>query len=274
MKPTTGSSVMRRIADDVREKVRAGVYKPEDKLPTSKALAAEYEVTAKTVERAYDLLKETGDIVGRRGAGMFVAPRPPAIHRHSDRHQTEKDRVHLTDQERSTWGAAEATTKLPTDAFRFEAEFSNVLADEKLAEIFGIDVGARLLRRDFRSYAGGSSIPQGLTTSFLPYDIPSRNPELFDSSREPWPGGTQHQLSTVGVEVVEVTEDIAARDADPDEAEELGLPERSTVMVIEKTTVGLESDGGRRRVVDYSVVLLPAARTRLTYRIPLAPWSS
>ncbi|WP_424893451.1 GntR family transcriptional regulator [Streptomyces sp. XH2] len=268
MTPTTGSSVMRRIADDVREKIRTGAYSPEDKLPTSKALATEYGVTSKTVERAYDLLKETGDIIGRRGAGMFVAPRPPAIHRHSDRHQLEKDRVYLTDEERAAWGAAEATTKLPTETFRFHAEFSSVEADEHLAKVFGIEVGVRLLRRDYRSYASGSSVPQGLTTSFLPYDVPSRNPELFDSSREPWPGGTQHQLSTVGIETVEITEDVTARNAEAAEAEELGLPERSTVMCIEKTTTGQEPDG-TSRVVDYSVILLPAARTRLTYRIPL-----
>ncbi len=44
-----------------------------------------------------------------------------------------------------------------------------------------------------------------MSRSWLVYDLVASNPDLLDPSNEPWPGGTQHQLSTVGIELARIS---------------------------------------------------------------------
>ncbi|MEU7618706.1 GntR family transcriptional regulator [Micromonospora rifamycinica] len=63
----------RQIRDDLRAKIRAGIYPPGSKLPATRLLAAEYETSHMTVRRALDSMIELGELVGRMGIGVFVA---------------------------------------------------------------------------------------------------------------------------------------------------------------------------------------------------------
>lgn len=104
-------------------------------------------------------------------------------------------------------------------------------------------------------------------TSYLPYDLVSQNPALLDSSNEPWPGGTIHQLSTVGVEVDTITDYVTASMATADEQADQDIPPGTPVIRIRKTSY--DTTG---RVVEVADIPAPADRTTLVYTTQLERW--
>jgi GntR family histidine utilization transcriptional repressor len=66
-----------RIKTAIRHKVRAGEWKPGDKIPSENDLAKTLKASRMTVNRALRELSEQGELVRRGGVGTFVAePRP------------------------------------------------------------------------------------------------------------------------------------------------------------------------------------------------------
>ncbi|WP_229071877.1 GntR family transcriptional regulator [Actinoplanes sp. DH11] len=64
----------RRIATDLAEKIRDGVYRPGDALPAQRELSAGYGVTLMTLRQALQELRDQGLIVQQAGRGTFVTP--------------------------------------------------------------------------------------------------------------------------------------------------------------------------------------------------------
>lgn len=63
----------RRVADDLRTKMRTGEYAPGSKLPSKRELCTLYGVSTQTVDTAMIVLREGGWVRGRQGAGVWVA---------------------------------------------------------------------------------------------------------------------------------------------------------------------------------------------------------
>ncbi|MER7271765.1 GntR family transcriptional regulator [Micromonospora carbonacea] len=63
----------RQIRDDLRAKIKAGIYPPGSKLPSARLLAEEYDTSHMTIRRALDSMIERDELVGRTGIGVFVA---------------------------------------------------------------------------------------------------------------------------------------------------------------------------------------------------------
>jgi GntR family transcriptional regulator/MocR family aminotransferase len=69
-----GSVALRtQLADQIREIVVAGTATVGDRLPSSRALAADLRISRALAEQAYDQLVAEGWLEGRRGSGTFVA---------------------------------------------------------------------------------------------------------------------------------------------------------------------------------------------------------
>lgn len=62
----------RDIADDLAARIKAGEYKPGDKLPTYPQLADLYSVSYATAQRAITTLRDRGLARGEPGRGVFV----------------------------------------------------------------------------------------------------------------------------------------------------------------------------------------------------------
>lgn len=60
------------IANDIRDKITHGIYQPDDQLPLTGQLEADYKASKMTIKRALDQLETEGIIVKRRGSGTFV----------------------------------------------------------------------------------------------------------------------------------------------------------------------------------------------------------
>jgi GntR family transcriptional regulator len=193
-------------------------------------------------------------------------PRTRAV-RDNHRHQWEKDRARRPLAQRASTGATEHETGLTSQDLVFHAEYDEIAAPRELAEAFAVPEGTPLLRRSYRTRCAHEAAPLSLVTSYLPRALIAANPELLDVSKEPWPGGTHHQLSTVGIEIDRVEERVTARAATEREAAELRLPAGACVILLRKTSYDI-----RDRVVDVSHVTLPADRTELLFTTRLERW--
>lgn len=73
-----GVQVMyQRIAGDIRRQIRSGVIKPGQKLPSTRELCQQYEVSTTVVRMAVLVLRSEGLVVGISGKGVFVVDELP-----------------------------------------------------------------------------------------------------------------------------------------------------------------------------------------------------
>ncbi|GII59495.1 transcriptional regulator [Planotetraspora thailandica] len=189
------------------------------------------------------------------------------LRRTSDRHQWEKDRALLPEHERRTTGATERDTGLTRDDLEFQITFATEPAGADLARRFGVARGTLLLRRAYRTRRRGDTAPLSLITSRLPYDLVAGNPDLLRPENEPWPGGTHHQLSTIGVEIDRVVDEVTVRRPRRDEAKVFGLRPGTPVLVVRKTSIDTTC-----RVVEVAEIVLPGDRTELVSTTRLHRW--
>ncbi|WP_063736697.1 GntR family transcriptional regulator [Streptomyces sp. RTd22] len=256
-----------QIADALRHGIRTGRLRPGERLPAEERLAVRYRTSVPTLQRALSELVAEGLIDKRHGVGTFVRTPRRRVVRSSDRHQWEKDRARRPRAERLRTGSTEHDTGLEVTDLAFHAEYRETKADEDLAAVFGVPVGTRLLERMYRTNCRAEDAPFALVHSYLVHDVVAANPDLLDAANEPWPGGTQNQLYTIGIELDRIEERITARPPTAEEAEALGLEKGVAVILLRKICTG--TDG---RVVEVSDVRLPGDRTELVFTTPLTRW--
>jgi GntR family transcriptional regulator len=66
-----------QIADDMEDRIRAGEYKPAERLPSYVDLMRLYSIGYTTIAKVMTLLRDRGLVVGVPGRGVYVAERPP-----------------------------------------------------------------------------------------------------------------------------------------------------------------------------------------------------
>lgn len=66
--------VYEQIEEQIIWLVNSGVYKPEDKLPSIRALASELKLNVNTVKRAFQELEAKGIVYSAQGRGVFISP--------------------------------------------------------------------------------------------------------------------------------------------------------------------------------------------------------
>jgi GntR family transcriptional regulator len=189
--------------------------------------------------------------------------------RNTERYQWEKDRAPLDEATRRQTGGTEYDTGLIIEDLRFHAEYARVDADVQLAAAFDLPTGTPLLRRIYWTSSRHRSAPFSLGCSHLPYHLVAANPDLLDADNEPWPGGTQHQLFTLGIELDRIVDEVRARPPSPAEAELLDLEPGGSVLAVRKTSVDI-----RDRVVEVADVVFPGDRTELVFSTKLERWKT
>ncbi|MGW4894425.1 GntR family transcriptional regulator [Kitasatospora sp. NPDC004240] len=261
------AKVYERIADGLRQDIRAGQLKSGERLPPETALAQRYGKSVPTVRQALGVLEAEGLIEKVHGRGNFVRRPRKRVERTNERHQWEKDRARQPEAARRATGATEHDTGLTIDDLEFSAKYQEVAASADLAEVFGVPEGTKMLERLYRTSYREEGFPFNLVRSYLVHDVVAANPDLLDEEQEPWPGGTQNQLYTLGIELGQITERVTARPPTAEEAEELGIKAGVSVLVLRKTSI--DTSG---RVVEFSEVTLPGDRTEMVFTTPLDRW--
>jgi GntR family transcriptional regulator len=71
--PSLATPIYSQIVEQIRYLVARGALRPEDELPSVRALSGEHLINPNTVVRAYQELEREGLVYKRRGQGTYVA---------------------------------------------------------------------------------------------------------------------------------------------------------------------------------------------------------
>ncbi|KAA5836069.1 GntR family transcriptional regulator [Saccharopolyspora hirsuta] len=267
-RPTAVAAPMQlRIADDIRMQIERGELTPGDPLPTLHELAAQWGCSLNSARSAISLLKQQGLITGGRGKAPVVRTQPRQVVRSSNRHQVEKDLVLAGEDERGQNGVAENDLGVPLDDLKFTATHEVISADADLAEGFGIEPGADVLRRVFELADPKSGHLEAWSVSYIPYDLVSAAPEIFESTK-PHPGGTQHQLyAAAGIELARIDDEVTSAMPTTVTAQQWGMD--PGIPMIRVRRISIDTQG---RTVEISDADFPADRTKLHFSTPLTLW--
>ncbi|MGH3708790.1 MAG: GntR family transcriptional regulator [Pseudonocardiaceae bacterium] len=258
-----------RIADDLRLKIKHGELKPGDSLPTLQELAQQWACSLNPVRSAIDLLKQQGLITGGRGKAPVVRIPPRQVIRSSARHQQEKDMVRKPEEERARLGTAEIESKTEIDDLIFRPTYDVVPAGADVGAVLEIGEGTRVLRRVWELVDPVTGRREAWSVSHIPETYVRDNPALSDPANEPWAGGTQHQLSTVGIEIMTIIDQVTAHMPSTAVAQLWDL--NPGVPMLRCRRISIDQHGRR---VEISDAEYPADRTRLDFITPLTPWET
>lgn len=228
-----------RIAADLRHRITSGEYAPGARLPTLPQLCDRYEVSETTVRNALGVLRSEGLIESRARAGTIVRERPPVHRMPANRYRNRPgDRgTAFTRDQGITWSE-----------YRLDKRFERMLADDSLADLFGVQPGEELLARHFVFYDNDQ--PAQMSTSYVRWsDV--RGTPVADPINEPWPGGTRAQLDTLGIRVAMVRESFTADMPTDEERATLRL---GTGVPVLRYTRRHVDDGGRVVEVAHPIV--------------------
>lgn len=256
-----------QIADNIRMQIERGDLKPGSALPTLAELCQQWSCSMNTARAAVTLLKAQGLIITGRGKPPTVRITPRKVIRSSERHQVEKDLAIRPEAERASIGEAETNLNMSIDQQKFESHYDQIPAGEDLAEIFAIQPTDLILRRQWEATDKDTGLRLSWSTAYIPLKLVEGNPAILDENNEPWPGGTMHQLSTVGIEIARVIDEVTARMPTTVDAQLWGLPDGVPIIFCRR--ISIDTTG---RVVEVSDSDYPADRTELQFVTPLKPW--
>lgn len=256
-----------QVAEEIRAQILDGELQPGDPMPSEAALSKTYDLSRTSVRGAIRQLREWGLVRAEQGRGTYVRAQRQRVTRTPERYQWEKTRAQLSVAERRKAGATEYDTGRTMPELAFTAEYVDAEADADLAEAFGVEKGTALLERRYRTRTQDEDVPLSLVRSWIVREVAAKNPDLLKAENEPWPGGTQHQLMTLDIEVDRIIDRVHARPPSPDEAADLAIDPGVSVLALRK--ISIDTDGG---VVEVSDVVLPGDRTELVYTTQLERW--
>ena len=256
-----------RIADDIRMRIERGDLPPGAAIPTIQELTERWDTSPRTARDAHALLRQMGLVTGRRGSPLRVrTPRRMTI-RSSDRHQIEKDLVLRPEEERAQTGTSEMEMQTSIDDFDFRCTAERIPASEPVASVLGVAPGTELLYRTFQKTDRTTAALHEWSVSYIPVELIKGNPDIIEKADQPWPGGTQHQLYTVGIEITRVIDEVTS--AMPTTVDQQRWELEDGVPLLRVRRISIDDQD---RVVEVSDAVFPADRTKLVFNTPLRKW--
>jgi GntR family transcriptional regulator len=266
---TDEPSTTAQITSDLRTQIQNGTYGPGALLPSEPEIARAYNVSRQTARTALQTLEQEGLVTVRPRRGRVVRVPPRRAVRDSERHQAEKDNAILPEEQRGKIGEAETNLAMSIGDQHFTSEYDTIPASSDLADKFGIVPTTPLLRRHWTSTEPKSGNLLSTSTSYIPKSLVEANPAILDASNEPWPGGTLHALSTVGIEIMKVVDEVTARMPSSAEAQAWDLPSGIPLLFCRRLSFDRDET-----LIEISDAWYPADRTELRFVTPLKPWDS
>ncbi len=256
-----------QIADAIRMRIESGELAPGDPVPTLRELADTWNCSVGSARAAIALLRQQGLITSGRGRPPVVRKPPQRITRESAQHQREKDLARAPLEDRKATGTAERELSLPIESLDFRPRFDVIPADEQLAAALQVSPNAKVLCRHYEWRDRDTGALLKSSVSYIPRKLISSNRDLLDPGKEPWPGGTYHQLSTVGIEIDVVEELVTADPATTVEKHDWRLQDGVPMLRLRRTLIDTEG-----RVVEVSDTSFPADRTSMRWTTQLERW--
>lgn len=236
----------RRVADDLRARIRAGELTAGTRLPSLPQLGEQYSVSANIARQAIGILRGEGLVETHQGAGAYVRTFAPI------------NRVSPGRLARTQWGDGKAIQDHDT-ATRWrtvDVVVSEGIAPPDVAEALNLGDDEPALSRTRRFLVDDR--PVQLATSYYPLDIVQGTAITYTDTG---PGGSYARLTEQGFEPVRFIESVLARAPHPDEAHDLALP-KAGGLVFDVTRQAYTEPG---RCVEVNRMVLDAAAYVLTY---------
>ncbi len=240
-----------RVLADLRAQIRNGVLAPGARVPSRNAIMARYGVGETAAKHALQVLAAEGLIEARAGSGSYVR-RIPAVR------LLEHDRLHFPG---SPFGLpAQANGEAARMGWEHRAE--QVRAPAPVARRLRLEPGDDLvMRTSYLLTADGT--PVQLATSYEPVAITAGTAVLLPEQGQFAGRGVITRMGAIGIQVDQVTEEIAVRPSQPAEAGLLAVAPGAALICVERAHLA------GNRVVEVSDIVIPASQYKLRYRIPV-----
>ncbi|UOR00311.1 GntR family transcriptional regulator [Leucobacter allii] len=204
-----------QLANALEEHIASEQLAPGTRLPSEPALAAENNLSRATIMKAFELLTDRGLVIRKQGKGTFVRPRP-----------MERDLPELSSfsEHIETLGLAPGSTLL--DYAEFAASTS-----QRPNSPFPEESGLVLVER-IRSVGGA---PVGLQRLVIPEGIAAAvGLDEQEAAREDY--SFYAALRAAGIALVRGEETLRAVNAEPAEAEHLGVEPGTALIEVDRTS--------------------------------------
>jgi GntR family transcriptional regulator len=225
-----------RIAEAIRTRIRDGDLPEGERLPSIKQLAEEWRVATGTVRNALSWLQVEG-YIRTSPRGTFVADDPPTASSSNDR---------LSRIRRSGSILAKGETQRVNAAHL-------VIPPLYVAELFELDAGDQLIRREFITGRGSRRLMFAVT--WHPAYFGALVPELLSIAPSKAHDAIKHIQETTGRQIKYGRDAMHARTADEREASNLGVPVGASILAL------VHEWSDEEGLIEYGEACLP---TRLT----------
>jgi GntR family transcriptional regulator len=234
-----------QIAELLQRRIADGTYPPGSALPSEPELASELNVSRVTVNKAITLLRASGDVRVRRGAGTYVRKLPKIT----------RDAVARFAQRNDGMGAGHVEiSKLNLLSRTDYLQIGPVDPPEQVRDILKLE-GDRALIRSRLLFADGE--PTQLAFSYYPWML-IKDSDL--TQEDVGKGGSYARLADLGAGPVRFTEDVNVRTPTDEERHYLAI--ESTQPVFEITHVAYALDD---RAVSVTFHIMPGHLWTLRY---------
>jgi len=216
-----------RIRRDLKARITAGTYAPNQALPTEAQICEQFGVSRITVTKALDGLIRDGFIVRRRGVGTFVAPNAVVA-----------KSIRLV-------GSMDEMLAPPASGLRRTMlDQRKVVPSSDIAGVLGIGKDDRVLRADWLYEAAEGVF--ACATVFVPEAIGDQlTPEALADGRPM----IQIVRDVIPQRIIGGQQSVEPALVNTQLARLLGLPRRSAVLRVMRT---FYAEGGRPVVVGYA----------------------
>ncbi|BCJ45172.1 GntR family transcriptional regulator [Actinoplanes ianthinogenes] len=236
-----------QIADELRARIQGGTYPADAPLPSEQRPADELGVSRVTINKAITLLRASGDVKVRRGAGTYVR-KLPKIPRDAKRRYAARA---------LGTGAGEVEVRtLKLQSRTQYREIGRVNPPSAVARALGLSEGEETLVR--RRVLFANDEPTQIADSYYPWSITEGCDALLqaDAGR----GGSYSRSAELGHGPVRFTEDVNVRV--PDDAEQRLLDIEATLPVFDIWHVAYDA---QNRPVEVCVHVMPGHLWTLHY---------
>jgi GntR family transcriptional regulator len=227
------TDVYERLADELRQGIVSGRYKPGDRLPSTLELMERTGVANLTVRGAYRVLIEEGLVESVNKRGFYVRQPNAVTWRMNPAPRGRRAGASPLD----AWAADVAA------AGRAHREETSVAIEDSSALVMGTPVGERLglaegsrvlVRRTIRYTGPADDLPPGdadsLADEYYPYDLVRDTPLA-----SPGPADPVEVLAGIGHKLRGHVDELRPRLATTEERRLLSLPQVSVVLELART---------------------------------------
>lgn len=234
----SGLSYYRQLMEYIQKQISEGIYKPGDRLPSEKELAAIFQVNRHTVRQALGELAGRGLIYTGRGKGTFVARKRPEIIDYKVSRRT-----------RFTHNIMEVGLIPGARVLRGQ----EVAAMEQVARNLRLETGIRVVLLEMLRFINQG--PFCISTNYFPAHLVPGLLARIDEINSLYDFLDRHY----GLCPTRTYSTFQAAFPDPDDAAALEIPRNQPVLVVESAMTG--EDG---TAIQYSITRFRGDRSKIS----------